>query len=88
MEIQEGDISGCIIQSNEIKEMIDMAVRYNSDKLRGEEVVYDIERREVESRKMEGSEIQGKMNIFHQQFTWDLRFLPVKIQYMYSDRKD
>ena len=57
MEIQEGDISGCIIQSNEIKEMIDMAVRYNSEKLRGEEVVYDIECREVESRKMEGSEI-------------------------------
>ena len=57
MEIQEDGISGCIIQSNEKKEMIDMTVRYNSEKLRGEEVVYDIERREVESRKMEGSEI-------------------------------
>ena len=57
MEIQEGDISGCIIQSNEIKEMIDMAVRYNSEKLRAEEVFYDIEHREVESRKIEGSEI-------------------------------
>ena len=57
MEIQEGDISGCIIQSNQKKEMIDKAVRYNSEKLRAEEVFYDIEHREVESRRMEGSEL-------------------------------